>query len=89
MSVNKMQNHFQGCTPQSVNFTQGTDVSRYLQTKEWPYCPNVTKCTQPTMCLKPDIVVLLEKYKDCDNIQVDGLFKVPIVIVEIEGFKDL
>ena len=37
MSVNEMQNHFQGCTPQSVNFTQGTDVSRYLQTKEWPY----------------------------------------------------
>ena len=66
-----------------------TNVSKFLQTTQWPECQNLmNKCKKRTLVHKPDLAVI---YKEPATTVPANRFpyRVPILIIEIEGSKDM
>ena len=63
-------------------------LSAFLQTHAWPLCMWNNKCEKPTIVHQPDICVV---FKEQNNNLTAGsnLFRIPILICEIEGSKDI
>ena len=65
------------------------NVSKFLQTTHWMGCPNLnSKCRKRTLVHVPDVAVLYQEPATA----VPGNaypYKVPILIVEVEGSKDV
>ena len=63
-------------------------LSAFLQTCSWPLCMQMNKCEKPTIVRRPDICVV---FKEQNNNLAAGsnLFRIPILICEIEGLKDI
>ena len=63
-------------------------LSAFLQMQTWPLCPQMNACKKPTIIHRPDICVV---YKvDINTIPVGcNMFRIPIVICEVEGSKDV
>ena len=72
--------------PYRVNVT---NVSKFLQTTQWPECQNqMNKCQKRTLVHKPDLAVI---YKEPATTVPANRFpyRVPILIIKIEGSKDM
>ena len=63
-------------------------LSAFLQTHLWPLCMQINKCEKPMIVHWPDICVV---FKEQNNNLAAGsnLFRIPILICEIEGLKDI
>ena len=67
-------------------------LSLYLQQVNWPTCPlgNIGPCSPPTLVHKPDIAVLLLERPATWPLPGQGaIFRIPILLVEVEGGKDV
>ena len=63
-------------------------VSAFLQMHTWPLCMRNNKCEKPTIVHQPDVcVVFKEQHNNLDA--GSNLFRIPILICEIEGSKDI
>ena len=63
-------------------------LSVFLQTCAWPLCMRNNKCEKSTIVHQPDVCVV---FKEQNNNLAAGsnLFRIPILICEIEGSKDI
>ena len=65
------------------------DVSKFLQTRRWMMCPNQgCRCRKRNLVHRPDIAVIYEE----PGTTVPGNqypYRVPILLIEVEGSKDI
>ena len=68
--------------------TDVVNVSKFMQTRKWPYCGQQTKCSKKTIVHRPDLAVV---HKEAVTVrpQNSSPFRVPLFIVEVEGAKDV
>ena len=77
--------------PQSNNAADTQDIlslSAFLQHPTWPICGNPTQCRKPTVVHRPDVAVVFEELQVHVPNGVNK-FKIPLLICEIEGSKDV
>ena len=68
------------------------DLSLYLQQPTWPTCvlANVGACSPPTLTHRPDVAVLLLERPATRPLPGQGsIYRIPILLVEVEGGKDV
>lgn len=63
-------------------------LSAFLQHHSWPLCALNPKCQKPTVIHHPDIAVVFEESRQTRPLGASP-FRIPILICEIEGSKDV